>query len=380
MKYRKYNLKYWIGRIHLWLGLASGLVVFIVAITGCIYVFQDELRDLTENHRKVPIQDQPFLLPTSLRANALKTYPEATASAIIYQGKDRSASVFLKVGQEYHYIFLNPYTGQFLYDENLQKDFFTLVEYMHLYLLLPAAIGKPIVDISVLIFVILLVTGLILWWPGRKNRRKQNFVIKWNGRWRRVNYDMHRVLGFYISAIIFVIALTGLSMSYTWVRNGLNAIANGGKKYLLESDYPSSDTLLPKANQPALDNSFLYAARKSSLAEMFIVYSGEKATDPIVVTAYAKTLHYYRADNYFFDKSGGKLLKEMPFNKKSAGLRLNEMTYDLHTGQLLGTGGKIAAFLASLLAASLPVTGVLIWWGRKKKKKIAQSPTEIVLS
>jgi len=38
------------------------------------------------------------------------------------------------------------------------------------------------------------------------------------------------------------------------------------------------------------------------------------------------------------------------------------MNYDLHTGGVLGITGKIIAFLASLIAASLPITGLLIWW------------------
>jgi uncharacterized iron-regulated membrane protein len=45
------------------------------------------------------------------------------------------------------------------------------------------------------------------------------------------------------------------------------------------------------------------------------------------------------------------------------------MNYDIHVGAILGLPGKIIAFLASLIPASLPVTGFLIWWGKKKKGK-----------
>jgi len=44
------------------------------------------------------------------------------------------------------------------------------------------------------------------------------------------------------------------------------------------------------------------------------------------------------------------------------------MNYDIHVGAILGLPGKIMAFCASLIAASLPVTGVYIWWGRRHKK------------
>jgi len=45
------------------------------------------------------------------------------------------------------------------------------------------------------------------------------------------------------------------------------------------------------------------------------------------------------------------------------------MNYDIHIGAVLGLPGKIMAFVASLIAASLPITGFIIWWGRKKKSK-----------
>ena len=45
------------------------------------------------------------------------------------------------------------------------------------------------------------------------------------------------------------------------------------------------------------------------------------------------------------------------------------MNYDIHVGQIWGLPGKILAFCASLIVASLPVTGTLVWWGRKKKAK-----------
>ncbi len=46
------------------------------------------------------------------------------------------------------------------------------------------------------------------------------------------------------------------------------------------------------------------------------------------------------------------------------------MNYDIHVGAVLGLPGKIMAFFASLIAASLPVTGFYVWCGRKKKKKV----------
>ena len=56
--------------------------------------------------------------------------------------------------------------------------------------------------------------------------------------------------------------------------------------------------------------------------------------------------------------------------------KMMRMNYDVHTGAILGITGKIMAFFASLIAASLPVTGFLIWRGRRKKKKVVNPVSE----
>jgi uncharacterized iron-regulated membrane protein len=49
--------------------------------------------------------------------------------------------------------------------------------------------------------------------------------------------------------------------------------------------------------------------------------------------------------------------------------KLLRMNYDIHTGGILGLSGKIFMFLMSLIIASLPITGVVIWINKKKKNK-----------
>ena len=50
--------------LHLWLGLSSGLVIFIVSMTGCLYVFEKDIREFTEPWQHVEEQPRPYLLPT----------------------------------------------------------------------------------------------------------------------------------------------------------------------------------------------------------------------------------------------------------------------------------------------------------------------------
>ncbi len=89
----------------------------------------------------------------------------------------------------------------------MSRDFFRVVIDGHFYLWLPPKVGQPIVASATLIFVVLLITGVILWWPKNKAARKQRFKVKFNAKWRRTNYDLHNVLGFYMSWVIIFIAL-----------------------------------------------------------------------------------------------------------------------------------------------------------------------------
>ncbi|MDR6942451.1 PepSY-associated TM helix domain-containing protein [Mucilaginibacter pocheonensis] len=357
---------------HRWLGFISGLVVFIVSITGCIFCFQDEIQDALHSYRKVEVQYKPYVDPSILKAEALKDRAGATASYMYYYGIDRPAGVLVNLPKnQMLYVYLNPYTGKIIHTENPAKNFFIIVEFIHLYLLLPARVGSLVVGISVIIFMVIMITGLILWWPKRKSDRKRSFNIKWNGRWRRVNYDLHNVLGFYATSIALILSITGLSMVFESVREGIYTTANLGKAYPSEKVIPKSDSLLKaKVNSKfVIDKAFASAQTRSSKAEMFLIFDDASTSGTIGITAFAQSLHYYKSDEYVFEKYTGKLLKQTPHTQKSPGLKMNDMNYDLHVGQIGGLTTKIIAFLASLICASLPITGFIIWWGKRKKSK-----------
>jgi uncharacterized iron-regulated membrane protein len=77
---------------------------------------------------------------------------------------------------------------------------------------------------------------------------------------------------------------------------------------------------------------------------------------------------YYKSNDLYFNKYTGKLLNGDYYKNLTNGEKFIQMNYDIHVGAIGGLPTKILAFLASLAAASLPVTGFLLWMGRKKKK------------
>jgi uncharacterized iron-regulated membrane protein len=354
--------------IHKWLGLTSGLIVFIVSITGCIYCFHDEIKDMTREWRTVPVEAKPYIAPSVLQKKAGELYPDVVQSMVIYGGEARPAFVYGVKGEDGYFIYFNPYSGEFMHAENLEEDFFHIVEHIHLYLLLPPEIGKHIVGVATIIFIFLLITGIIQWWPKKRKHLKDRLQVKWSAKWRRVNYDWHNISGFYIALVALVIAATGLTFTYEWMGDAMYYGGNLGRDLPEERAEPVIDTTLAQKDPHAvMDKAFAQTLKLAPTKGMYFIWDrGPKAT--MLAGSYPNALEYHHQSNLYFHPATGALVNQQMYGDKSPGMKLKEMNYGLHTGQYFGLTGKIIAFIASLVAAALPVTGFIIWWGRRNKK------------
>ncbi|QNF34129.1 PepSY domain-containing protein [Adhaeribacter swui] len=370
-----------VGKLHLWLGFASGLIVLFLAITGCILAFQREIENATQAYRYVDYQPalQP-LPPSRLKQIADAQLPGKKGHSVIYQ-KDRAAQVvYYNLEPEYYYLaYLNPYTGEVLKVKNMEEDFFRIMIMGHYYLWLPPTIGQPILASATLIFVVMLITGIILWWPKNKKARKQRFSIKWNAAWRRRNYDLHNVLGFYITGVILFIALSGLVMGFKWVANSVYWTASGGKPmvefYESFSQVPTNP--VHKITSP-MDQLWLNMQPEfQKITGSMEVHIPENEQSSIEVAFNPDTDTYWKTNYRYFDQHTLKEIEVTHVYGKIANAtvadKIMRMNYDIHVGAIAGLPGKIIAFFASLFAGSLPVTGFLIWWGRRKKARKAKA-------
>jgi uncharacterized iron-regulated membrane protein len=368
--------------LHLWLGLASGLIVVIVSLTGCIYVFQDEIRTLYEPWRYVESSSKPFLQPTTLINKAARYLPKKKATSITYGSKKDAAVVaaFNRKKGIFVSVYVNPYNGNILkvtkLDRKHSADFFRVILNGHRALWLPYNIGRPIVGVGILMFVVLLISGIVLWWPKKwiKSIIDKSFKIKWNASFKRVNYDTHNVLGFYACLVLLMISLTGLVWSFQWVSKSMYWITSGGRS-LKEFSRLTSDTSRSLIYSPqSVDQIWHQHSHKLETKGMFIGLPTKKA-DVITATVYLREGTFYKANSYTYDQYTLKAVKsDSPFSgeydKATIADKLRRMNYDLHVGAIWGIPGKILVFIASLISASLPVTGLLIWLGKKKKKQV----------
>lgn len=367
------TIKKAIGRIHLWLGLGAGLIVLFLGITGCILAFEVEIRSLTESFRKVAARDAAYLPPSVLKAIAEKHLASKKALGIEYPGRGKAAIAAYYDDTHYELLFMNPYTGDVLKHKNMNRDFFRTVVDGHYYLWLPPHIGQPIVASATLIFLVMMITGLVLWWPRNRAARKQRFRIKWKARWRRKNYDLHNVLGFYMTWIAIFIAITGLVFGFQWFARSVYWVSSGGE-VMEEHQHPVSDTTKTAAFASMADHLWQQHVPGTKPGESLAVYFANEPADPVEVIVNHRPGTYYNCDFYHYDQYTGKELTATgsyagKFNDAKLADKIVRMNYDIHVGAVLGLPGKILAFFASLVAASLPVTGFTIWWGRRRKAK-----------
>ncbi|WET47919.1 PepSY-associated TM helix domain-containing protein [Chryseobacterium indologenes] len=382
--------KKWSAKLHLWFGLSVGIIVFIVSLTGTLYVFKDEVQNVLRKDAIYVQQETSALRPlpisilrekVSLELN--EKSPINSVEISLDKGKSYRFLYFEKNKKGWNYfqevlinkqVYVNQYTGEILAVYNEKYDFFNILKYIHWGLLLNSDWGKYVVGIPTVLFIFMLITGIILWWPKNKNARKGRFWFNWENvkSWKRKNYDLHNVLGFYASFIALLMSITGIYFAYPYVKNAFNYTLSGSMELPKEKQIKSPDSLMVKRSDlfdmTALQTEKLYAQASSYRISLNGKNKKGKELKNLPITIYGQEGRFSDRSILTFDKYSGKLLTNRPHQQLSNAEKYANANYDIHTGSYFGLFGKIIWFMAGLICTSLPVTGFLVWWGKRKKQ------------
>lgn len=368
--------------LHKWLGLISGLVVLIVSLTGCLTVFQDELQLMTHPEKffiEKPLESssKPIALTqliaiaqkqlnTGEKVSRVEVFPQKDRTWIFRAVKTNKDAFLYSDYFVYHKrVFVNPYTGKVQVVENTKMNFFQIVLQLHMNLLLGKNYGHFIVGFSTIFFAVLCLTGIVLWWPKKWKPKtiKNSFSIKFKASKKRFNYDLHNVLGFYSLLFALLFAFTGLMFAFPAfkkaISNQLNSLDNEEKEVSLP--------FVPQKAVTVLDNGLNYVLTKHPNADQLSIRLEKDVKEPqgiqVRIEKNRTGVFYW----YYFDQLSGQLDKLKSSNNLQLGSRVASLNYDLHVGSIGGVYTKILAFFASLVCASLPITGFIIWWNKYKK-------------
>ncbi|MBS1605090.1 MAG: PepSY domain-containing protein, partial [Bacteroidetes bacterium] len=344
------QLKKIIRTLHLWLGLSSGLVVLIIALCAAILVFEDEARDYFQHDfyhvAAVGAQRLPVVqLTDTFRAH----FPKEKITNIRW--KERPDAAVLFISRKNLTVSIDPYTSKILGIQRQKRDFYAIVLDLHTHLLMGDT-GNVIIKANVLVFFILCVSGLILWWPKQRRFFKQALRINFKATgWKRLNRDLHSVIGFYALIVLFVISLTGMFMVYDSVKQLAGFVTHSpvpmkeekirsapgeeGQKYSIDKAYAAMASMYPGATETYITP----PADPTGVIRVQMRY-------PYAITRRQNTL--------LFDRYTGKVLKTELYTQYTGYDYIARSNYNLHTGKIaaLGIGSKIVWFLTAMVAAS----------------------------
>ena len=397
--------------IHLYAGLVSGLIVIAVCFTGTLYVYNTEIREFFDTERYfVADQGTPLSL-TELKATFVPLQEGKLVGVNWFEEAGRTVQFTVKKEGEEKALtyFLHPYTGEILatnLEQTKTEELMGYVFSMHRWLLFDRVespllesmsnqdLGRMINGVATLLFLLGVVTGLLLWFPKKAKNWKQGLSVKWSGNWKRINYDLHNSLAFYSLIALFIMAVTGPFWSFGWYKTTWQKtweIYQAPKEDPKGAETPASEAEL--AQQKGEDSLFIQTSLALSLDEVLAVanqrlpYAGnvkltfpEKAGGLISVS---------KSRTGFFARAGADQLKLQPenlavkevvlFAELPVRQQVGKSVKALHTGEIFGKFTKFLWAIACAVATSLPITGTLIWWNKRKKKKSAKGTPQVAL-
>lgn len=387
------EFKKWTGKLHLWFGLSIGLIIFIVSVTGALYVFKDEIENFTRKdviyHNEQNIA-QKQILPIRVLEKAVDNQvkekfkihwvnvpiDKKMSYQFYWYEHNTNAWNYFDEFPIYKVAYVNPYDGKVLrvYDE--KNGFFQIVKMIHWSFLLKQDWGKYVVGIPVIIFIIMLISGIILWWPKNKAARKQRFSFRWENikSWKRKNYDLHNILGFYASIFALIFSITGLFYAFFVIQTMMYVVFSGGNTVYPDFSHITTKAPLETRKDTTLDKVINTVRTNYPNSYGFSVDLGHPHMDDHEhpnFSVFVKHLSYsyHKNSSLIFDENSGELLHTHNHEDKDLGEKAIAANYDVHVGSILGLPTKIIAFIVSIICASLPVTGFLVWYGRRKKTK-----------
>ena len=244
------------GKIHLWLSIPVGIILSIICFSGAALVFEKEITQACNPHLykvSVPEGNAAVLPPSQLIARIKEqTADSLKLTSLQYSGKaDEAATVtFKNAGRKS--LSVNPYTGE-VNGWIEGNAFFQTMRKLHRWLLNPppqkgaSSVGKMIVGISTLLMVVILISGLVIWWPRTHKALNNRLKVSFRKGWRRFWYDSHVTLGFYSTLFLLVMALTGLTWSFGWYRSFAYGLFGGNTSKQAQTH----GTSLPKRENDA---------------------------------------------------------------------------------------------------------------------------------
>ena len=385
-------------KIHLWLSVPFGIIITLICFSGAMLIFEPEITRSVKSDVYYVSSSEGEPLPLGELMETIKaSLPDSVSitGVTVFSDKDRTYQVNLSKPRRAS-LFIDQYSGQ-ITGKYERIGFFSTMFKLHRWLLDGAnphgdglKVGKLLVGISTLIFVIALITGVVIWWPrARKNFRRSmtiSFKDGWHGLWK----SLHVAGGMYALVFVLAMSLTGLTWSFNWYRTAFYAVCgveHTPRNFAASTNEKSSERVNGsegRGNHRGGRQGEHGERRRehgegrgegrrhhSEFGRWQQVYDELKAQNPDApqITIGAETASVAlgvtgngrAADKYEFNRRSGEITPVTKYADSVPADKLRGWIYSIHTGSWGGILTRILWLLGALLGASLPLTGYYIW-------------------
>jgi uncharacterized iron-regulated membrane protein len=369
-------------QVHSIAGLILALLLALIALTGAVMSFEDEIVEhLNVEIMQVAPQQAPALMPDELvvRLEAGQNFGTVTA---IMLSSDPSAAIRVRFGRDEHgalrtSLYVDPYDGRVLGPAR-GEEFFATVRRLHRWLLIPGDAkgwGRQVTGIAALGLIVMLVSGLVLRWPRRASSLKMWLKPDLGLSGRGLHRSLHAVIGTWVLPIYLVMTLTGLWYSFDWYKDGVVWLLS--RPHVAAAKMQPKQPRAPGRSDPVQSMGFDRAWATFQREEgnrfsraLLMLPAGPGTAIRIRSWGKDSTLDTTR-DEFRVDAVTGQLISSDRYADKTVGERIIANVLDIHRGAILGWPGKLAFMIAAALMPLFAVTGLLLYLSRRKLRRPA---------
>ena len=370
---RKLALRGWVFQVHLWAGIGVGLYILAMSVSGSALVFREEFEAAYPGSaRTVAVTDERASLE-QVRAMVANRFPDYKVAWIREPDRAELAhDVWFEKGTDARLALVNPYGPRFLGEVGPTTTFWTFLQDLHFYLF-AGRTGFLINGIGGLLLGLLCMTGLFIWWPGKKGWA-QALRVNWKAGWKRLNWDLHSAGGAWILILVATWAVTGTYFAFP--QPFMKAV---GVVSPITPEVPSPHA--PAKRQKAIPVDTLVAQARLAVPGRptwigLPHHEGENLAIVQLLPENSRDRH--ETVSVYMNPFTAKILEIRRPEDARLGDRILSWFVSLHFGNFGGWPVKALWAVMGLTPALLFVTGFLMWWNRVLSKRWRRWRTQAV--
>lgn len=362
-----------IWRWHFYAGIFSIPFVIILALTGAVYLFKPYYEHWQESdYRGLQVTGEMLAPNQQISAALAAINGGKLLSYRLPQAPDEA--VLIKVQADTNWmVFVNPYTGAVLTKERSDEQLMNIVKTLHGELLL-GTVGSILVELAACWAIVLIVTGLYLWWPRNAQGMAGIMYPRLRDGSRTFWRDIHAVTGIWISALALFLLVTGLPWALVW---------GAALKEVRSVDFSKQ----PDWTQSRAQEHDHWRAQASDTFNLTpeVLLAAQQLNLPAPVELSVASTHHIswkassqtgnrpeRADVWL--NGDGSIEKQSGFAEKKLVDRAIGVGIAAHEGYLFGWFNLVLGVLTCAGLILISVSGFILWRKRKPESVLGAPP------